>query len=63
MIRDPEQTRTDAEMISALRRAWLLPKEGEPADPVAEAKFALDTTVSDEGILRFWLYLDTMVKL
>ena len=49
LSRDPEQTRTDAEMLSALRRAWLLPREGEPADPVAEAKFSLDAVVSDEG--------------
>ncbi|EPQ52804.1 multidrug resistance-associated ABC transporter [Gloeophyllum trabeum ATCC 11539] len=45
---DPENTRTDAEIISALRRAWLLPQEG-PADPATEAKFSLDARVSDEG--------------
>ena len=42
--------RTDAEIISALRRAWLLPREdGAVADPVVEAKFSLDAPVSDEG--------------
>ncbi|TDL20293.1 multidrug resistance-associated ABC transporter [Rickenella mellea] len=46
---DPQNARTDAEMISALRRAWLLPRDGAPPDPVADAKFSLDTAVSDEG--------------
>ena len=55
-IRDPERTRTDAEMISALRRARLLPSEGEPADPAAEAKFSLDTPVSDEGRFQNQIY-------
>lgn len=41
-------TRTDAELISALQRAWLLPRDGTK-DPVAEAKFSLDATVGDEG--------------
>ncbi|KAF7798058.1 hypothetical protein EIP86_009270 [Pleurotus ostreatoroseus] len=45
---DPQATRTDAEIISALKRAWLLPREG-PADSLAEAKFSLDASVSDEG--------------
>ncbi|KAF8962130.1 multidrug resistance-associated ABC transporter [Flammula alnicola] len=45
---DPLGLRTDAELISALQRAWLLPKDGSP-DPVAEAKFSLDSTVGDEG--------------
>lgn len=48
MSRDPQGTRTDAELISALQRAWLLPKDG-PTDPVIEAKFSLDSTVGDEG--------------
>ena len=46
--RDPQGLRTDAELISVLQRAWLLPKDG-PADPVAEAKFSLDSAVGDEG--------------
>jgi len=46
--RDPLGTRTDAELISLLQRAWLLPREG-PVDPVVEAKFSLDSTVGDEG--------------
>ncbi|KAI0929440.1 hypothetical protein AcV7_005292 [Taiwanofungus camphoratus] len=45
---DPQATRTDAELISALRRAWLLPRDGSH-DPLAEAKFSLDSAVSDEG--------------
>jgi len=45
---DPQRLRTDAELISALQRAWLIPKSGPP-DPVAEAKFSLDSTVGDEG--------------
>ena len=52
MISDPLKTRTDAEIISALRRAWLLPREGEPIDPAREAKFSLDSSVSDEGTIR-----------
>jgi ATP-binding cassette, subfamily C (CFTR/MRP), member 1 len=31
-----------------LQRSWLLPPNGVK-DPVAEAKFSLDSTVSDEG--------------
>ncbi|OCH88007.1 multidrug resistance-associated ABC transporter [Obba rivulosa] len=45
---DPENTRTDAELISALQRSWLLPKDGKP-DPVTEAKFSLNASISDEG--------------
>jgi len=45
---DPLGTRTDAELISALQRAWLLPRDGTK-DPAAEAKFSLDATVGDEG--------------
>jgi len=44
---DPQRLRTDAELISVLQRAWLLPKDG--SDPVAETKFSLDSTVGDEG--------------
>ncbi|TCD67438.1 hypothetical protein EIP91_012410 [Steccherinum ochraceum] len=46
---DPQGTRTDAEIISALKRAWLLPRDDGPVDPVVEAKFSLDAAVSDEG--------------
>lgn len=49
--RDPQNTRTDAELIEALKRAWLLPKDG-PVDPATEAKFSLDAAVSDEGAIR-----------
>ncbi|KAL0958947.1 hypothetical protein HGRIS_014261 [Hohenbuehelia grisea] len=45
---DPLQRRTDAELLSILQRAWLLPPAGQ-SDPVAEAKFSLDSTVGDEG--------------
>ncbi|PFH48819.1 hypothetical protein AMATHDRAFT_64587 [Amanita thiersii Skay4041] len=45
---DPQGLRTDAELISVLQRAWLLPREG-PVDPGTEAKFSLDSTVGDEG--------------
>ncbi|TFY55007.1 hypothetical protein EVJ58_g8525 [Rhodofomes roseus] len=45
---DPEGTRTDAELISALQRTWLLPKDGMH-DAAAEAKFSLDSLVGDEG--------------
>jgi len=47
MHRDPQRTRTDAELISALQRAYLLPV-GEP-DPIAEAKFGLDAAVGNGG--------------
>ncbi|KAI0646268.1 multidrug resistance-associated ABC transporter [Trametes meyenii] len=46
---DPTNTRTDAELIDSLRRAWLLPRDGSPLDPVAEAKFSLSSSVTDEG--------------
>jgi len=45
---DPLKTRTDAELIQALQRSWLLPPDGV-SDPNIEAKFALDAQVSDEG--------------
>ena len=48
--RDPQNTRTDAELLDALRRAWLLPKEGIAVDPTTEAKFSLDSAVNDEGM-------------
>ncbi|KAF9262693.1 multidrug resistance-associated ABC transporter [Marasmius fiardii PR-910] len=45
---DPLHTRTDAELISAMRRSWLLPSDrnGENA---GDARFSLDSTVGDEG--------------
>lgn len=46
--RDPEASRTDAELISVLQRAWLLPRDGH-SDPNAEAKFSLESTIGDEG--------------
>lgn len=45
---DPEGTRTDAELISALQRAWLLPKDGKE-DKASEAKFSLESLVGEEG--------------
>ena len=45
---DPHKTKTDAELIRLLQRAWLLPREGTK-DPVAEAKFSLDASVGDDG--------------
>ncbi|KAI1798261.1 multidrug resistance-associated ABC transporter [Ganoderma leucocontextum] len=45
---DPLNTRTDAEILDSLKRAWLLPRDGPP-DSVAESKFGLDSQVSDEG--------------
>ncbi|KAF5370913.1 hypothetical protein D9615_009789 [Tricholomella constricta] len=45
---DPQGLRTDAELISVLQRAWLLPSDGT-IDAAAEAKFSLDSTVGDEG--------------
>jgi len=45
---DLQGSRTDAELISALQRSWLLPKDGT-TDAVAEAKFSLDSPVGDEG--------------
>jgi ABC-type multidrug transport system fused ATPase/permease subunit len=45
---DPDGTRTDAELIAALQRSWLLPRDGA-VDPAIEAKFSLDSVVGDEG--------------
>lgn len=42
--------KTDAELISVLQRAWLLPRDGEPADRIADSKFSLDSTIGDEGM-------------
>lgn len=53
---DPQGLRTDAELISALQRAWLLPKSG-PVDPVIEAKFSLDSVVGDEGWSTFFVVI------
>lgn len=49
MPRDPQRTRTDAELISILQRADITTTDGI-ADPVAEAKFGLDSVVNDEGM-------------
>jgi hypothetical protein len=49
---DPQRLRTDAELISVLQRAWLLPRDGT-SDPAAEAKFSLDSTVGDEGQSKY----------
>ncbi len=46
---DPQGTRTDAEIISALKRSWLLPQDEASMDAAQEAKFSLDSAVSDEG--------------
>ena len=48
--RDPQNTRTDAELLDVLKRAWLLPKDGTEVDPTTEAKFSLNSAVSDEGM-------------
>ncbi|TFK19762.1 cadmium ion transporter [Coprinopsis marcescibilis] len=45
---DPQGIRTDAELIEVLQRASLLPQTGQ-SDPVAEAKFSLDSVVGNEG--------------
>jgi ATP-binding cassette, subfamily C (CFTR/MRP), member 1 len=47
-LSDPQGTRTDAELISALQRSWLLPRDGSN-DSVADAKFGLDASIGDEG--------------
>jgi len=46
---DPQASKTDAELISVLQRAWLLPREGDSPDPIADSKFSLDSTIGDEG--------------
>ena len=38
--------------ISALQRAWLLPRDGSTPNPTAEAKFSLNATIGDEGKLE-----------
>lgn len=48
LFRDPQGSRTDAELIETLQRAWLLPKNGD-IDAAAEAKFSLDSAVGDDG--------------
>ena len=49
-LRDPQGRLTDAELISVLQRAWLLPRDGSgPLDTATEAKFSLDSTVGDGG--------------
>jgi len=46
---DPEGTKTDAEIISAMRRSWLIPNDGTQIDASTQAKFSLDASVTDEG--------------
>ncbi|KAJ7284389.1 multidrug resistance-associated ABC transporter [Mycena rebaudengoi] len=46
---DPQGAKTDAELLSALQRSWLLPRDGAPPDPVADGKFSLDSKIGDEG--------------
>jgi len=46
-------TRTDAELLEALRRAWLIPSSG--AEEEDTGKFNLDTVVSDEGLFFHFL--------
>ena len=41
--------RTDAEVIEVLKRAGLLPMDGQ-VDSAVEAKFSLDSVVGDEGL-------------
>jgi ABC-type multidrug transport system fused ATPase/permease subunit len=48
-LRDPQGAKTDAELLSALQRSWLLPRDGAPPDPVADGKFSLDSKIGDEG--------------
>ncbi|KAH7104385.1 cadmium ion transporter [Auriculariales sp. MPI-PUGE-AT-0066] len=45
---DPMNTCTDAELISILQRAHLLPAPGKN-DPAAEARFTLDANLGQEG--------------
>jgi ATP-binding cassette, subfamily C (CFTR/MRP), member 1 len=47
-LSDPLNAKTDAELISLLQRAWLLPQDGVK-DSAAETKFSLDASVGDEG--------------
>lgn len=50
---DPLRQRTDAELISILRRCWLLPsEEASVDDTTAELKFNLDAAVGDDGECR-----------
>ncbi|KZW01954.1 multidrug resistance-associated ABC transporter [Exidia glandulosa HHB12029] len=44
---DPQSTRTDAELLQILQHAHLVPASG--ADATAEAKFALDASIGDDG--------------
>ncbi|KAI0087238.1 multidrug resistance-associated ABC transporter [Irpex rosettiformis] len=46
---DPQASRTDAELIDALKKVGLLLAEGS-SDSTAEAKFSLDAAVGDEGL-------------
>jgi len=46
---DPLGMRTDAELISVLQRACLLPKEQSSNPSPAELRFSLDSEIGDEG--------------
>jgi ABC-type transport system involved in cytochrome bd biosynthesis fused ATPase/permease subunit len=63
MRRDPQQTRTDAELMSVLHRAGITTTD-EIADPVAEAKFGLYSVVNDEGMPNYffpWQSIDIFI--
>ncbi|KAG6813847.1 hypothetical protein H0H92_006791 [Tricholoma furcatifolium] len=45
---DPQGLRTEAELISVLRRTWLLPSDSA-IDSASDAKFSLNSTIGDEG--------------
>ncbi|KAG6849131.1 hypothetical protein H0H93_011041, partial [Arthromyces matolae] len=49
---DPQKILTDAELLSVLQRAGLLPS-GDSPDPTVDAKFSLDATVGDEGTFTY----------
>ena len=53
MRRDPQRTRTDAELISILQQADITTTDGI-ADPLAEVKFGLYSVVNDEGMPIFF---------
>jgi len=47
---DPQNLRTDAELIFMLQRVQLLPQDSP--DSTADKKFSLDSNVGDEGSLH-----------
>lgn len=53
MCRDPQRTRTDAELIAVLQRTDTTTTD-KFADPVTEAKFGLDSVVNEEGMSIFF---------